>query len=58
MSEEKAIIPAEGGNWRTQVLMIGGALGALLGLGAAYLYVRAAEEASEGGPTAQVKTGV
>jgi hypothetical protein len=37
-------------------LAIGGVVGALLGLGAAYLYVRAAEEA-RGGEPPQVETG-
>lgn len=32
-------------DWRTRTLMIGGAIGTVLGILAAYLYVRAAEEA-------------
>jgi hypothetical protein len=32
------------GNWKAKVLLIGGAVGALTGLGAAYLLVRRSEE--------------
>lgn len=34
-------------DWRVKALLIGGAVGALAGLGAAYLYVRNIEEAGE-----------
>ncbi len=33
--------------WRTKALIIGGVVGALLGLGAAYIYINAAEESGE-----------
>ena len=42
-------------NWRIKVLVIGGVLGALLGLGSAYLMVRTAEEA--GGKPPEIGTG-
>ena len=34
-------------NWRGKAFVIGGVLGALLGLGAAYIYVSAAEQSGE-----------
>ena len=34
-------------NWRGKAFAIGGVLGALLGLGAAYIYVNAAEKSGE-----------
>jgi hypothetical protein len=34
-------------DWRVKALIIGGAVGALAGLGAAYLYIRNIEEAGE-----------
>ena len=34
-------------NWRGKVFVIGGVVGALLGLGAAYIYVNAAEQSGE-----------
>jgi nitrate reductase gamma subunit len=45
--EEKAIIPIEDqpdNSWKIQTLVIGGVLGALVGLGAAYLLARRAEQ--------------
>ena len=42
-------------NWKTKVLVIGAGLGALVGLGTAYLLARTAEEASDGPP--KIKTG-
>lgn len=33
--------------WRTKAFMVGGAVGALLGLGAAYIYVSSAEKTGE-----------
>jgi hypothetical protein len=41
-------------SWKTRVLIAGGIVGALLGLGAGFLYVRVAEES--GGPK-KVSTG-
>ena len=34
-------------DWRGKAFVVGGVLGALLGLGAAYIYVNAAEESGE-----------
>jgi hypothetical protein len=34
-------------DWRIKALLIGGAVGALAGVGAAYLYIRNIEEAGE-----------
>ena len=34
-------------NWRARAIMTGGLVGSLLGIGAAYLYVRAADETSD-----------
>jgi hypothetical protein len=34
-------------DWRKRALVVGGVVGALLGLGAAYIYVNAAEESGE-----------
>lgn len=34
-------------DWRAKALLIGGVVGALAGLGAAYLYIRNLEEAGE-----------
>lgn len=49
MSEENhEIVPASSG-WRTRTLMMGGLVGAALGLLSAYLYVRAADETHEAG---------
>lgn len=36
-------------NWRTKTMILGGVIGALIGVGAAYLLARTAEE-SGGGP--------
>jgi hypothetical protein len=43
------------GNWKVKILLIGAALGALIGLGTAYLLARTAEENDEGPP--KIKTG-
>jgi hypothetical protein len=42
-------------NWKTKFLVIGSLLGALTGLGTAYLLARAAEE--KGGGPPQITTG-
>jgi hypothetical protein len=34
-------------DWRRRTFLIGGVVGALLGLGAAYIYINAAEESGE-----------
>lgn len=43
------IVPVDG--WRTRALMVGGLVGAVLGLLSAYLYLRAADEAHGPGET-------
>ena len=42
-------------SWKTKILLIGAGLGALVGLGTAYLLARTAEENHDGPP--QIKTG-
>jgi hypothetical protein len=42
-------------NWKTKFLIIGTGIGALVGLGTAYLLARTAEENHDGPP--QIKTG-
>jgi len=44
----------EGNNWKTKVLIIGALVGAIAGVGTAYLMIRTAEE-HEGGPP-EIKT--
>ncbi|MCB8942316.1 MAG: hypothetical protein H6658_00940 [Ardenticatenaceae bacterium] len=44
----------EGNNWKTKILIIGAAIGALAGLGAAYLMIRTAEE--NDGSLPEIKT--
>ncbi|MBZ0280335.1 MAG: hypothetical protein K8L97_06315 [Anaerolineae bacterium] len=47
-------------NWKNQTYMIGGLIGSVFGLIAAYLYARAAEEdavRSGGKPSSRVSTG-
>jgi hypothetical protein len=47
-----------GGDWRTRTFVLGGVVGAVLGLLSAYLYVRTAEEEhGEGQPPATPQTG-
>lgn len=48
MADDK-YLQASGSNWRTRTLLTGGIVGSLLGVAAAYLYVRAAEESAEDG---------
>ena len=43
-------------NWRTRAMLAGGVLGSLIGVGAAYLYVRATEETSEDGTPRRMAT--
>lgn len=40
----------ENSNWKTKILVIGTALGAVVGLGTAYLLTRTAEENMDGPP--------
>ncbi len=42
-------------NWKMKILLIGTALGAVVGLGTAYLLARTAEENHDGPP--KIKTG-
>ncbi len=42
--EEQVVVESD---WRMKALLVGGLLGALIGLGAAYLYIRNIEEAGE-----------
>lgn len=44
----------ENGNWKIKMLAIGGALGALVGVGTAYLMARNVEEKQSGPP--KIKT--
>ena len=46
--DNQAIVPVTE-SWRTRTLMMGGIVGAVLGLLSAYLYLRAAEETHEPG---------
>ena len=34
-------------NWRTKAFVVGGVVGAVLGLGAAYIFINAAEDSDE-----------
>ena len=48
MEDEHALVPLE--SWQTRTLMIGGLLGAVLGILSAYLYIRSAQAAGEDSP--------
>ncbi|HLY26991.1 MAG TPA: hypothetical protein VKQ72_11675 [Aggregatilineales bacterium] len=48
---------SEDSNWKTMIYALGAVLGAALGLAAAHLYSRNAEEASHEGPLAPIGTG-
>jgi hypothetical protein len=43
-------------NWKTTTYALGGAIGLFLGLGAAYLYTRAAVENNDGKPPSRIAT--
>ena len=43
------------GNWKIKVMLIGTVIGAVVGLGTAYLLARTAEESHDGPP--KIKTG-
>jgi hypothetical protein len=48
MSNDDDVDEDEGGlSWQARALITGGVVGALVGLGAAYLYIRNVEEAGE-----------
>ncbi|MBN1428616.1 MAG: hypothetical protein JXB07_09525 [Anaerolineae bacterium] len=47
-NDERTIVPA-GEGWRSRTMLMGGLIGAVLGLLSAYLYVRSAEEAHDPG---------
>lgn len=58
--------PNSGSNWKTKAMLLGGIAGALIGVGAAYLYIRSVD-AEQGGqalaprpikPTAAVSVGL
>lgn len=50
VEQEQAIVPVEDrGDWRARVFLLGGAIGTVLGLLSAYLYVQAAEQRYAGG---------
>lgn len=55
MADDK-YLQASGSNWRARTLLTGGIVGSLLGVAAAYLYVRAAEESSEDGTPRRLPT--
>ena len=44
-------------NWKTVTYLAGAALGLVMGLAAAHLYTRAAEENGEAGVPARIETG-
>jgi hypothetical protein len=46
-AEELELVEDDGLSWKAKALLFGGALGALAGVGAAYLYIRNIEEAGE-----------
>jgi hypothetical protein len=48
MSDDRSLQTGQS-DWRTRTLLTGGIIGSLIGVSAAYLYLRAAEEASEDG---------
>jgi hypothetical protein len=63
---EELMEKSSSGDWKTKVMLLGGIAGALVGAGAAYLYVRSVE-AEQGGtaltprpvkPTAAVSVGL
>jgi hypothetical protein len=45
------------GNWKTVTYALGAVLGLVMGLAAAHLYTRAAEENGEAGVPARIETG-
>lgn len=56
MSEDRSLqLPDP--NWRSRAMLAGGIIGSLVGVGAAYLFVRASEEASEDGSPKAIQTG-
>ena len=60
MSEETLEITAAA-NWKTKVLLVGGVIGAVVGIAAAYLYIQnntVGEEPPEISPGEGVKLGV
>lgn len=46
-AEELELVEDGGLSWKAKALILGGAVGAAVGLGAAYLYIRNIEEAGE-----------
>ena len=56
MSEDRPVVYQDD-SWRNRAMLAGGIIGSLIGVSAAYLYVRASEEASESGSPKSLKTG-
>jgi hypothetical protein len=56
-TKETVTPAAPGANWKTRAYLIGAAIGLLLGLLSAYLYVRASEEDINQSGAKKVKTG-
>lgn len=54
----QAVEPGNGGmSWKTRAYLIGAALGLLLGLASAYLYIRAAGENASKSEPGRIRTG-
>ena len=53
MGSEVQALQVEEPSWKAKALIVGGVVGALVGLGAAYLYIRNIEETGE---TPQIAT--
>jgi len=45
--EELELVEDDGLSWKAKALLVGGAVGAIVGLGTAYLYIRNIEESGE-----------
>ena len=56
MADDRSLQVRESG-WRSRAMLAGGIIGSLVGVGAAYLYVRSSEEASADGSPRKLKTG-
>jgi hypothetical protein len=56
MSDDRSLQIRESG-WQSRTMLLGGIIGSLVGVSAAYLYVRASEEASADGSPRKLQTG-